>query len=167
MKKRGNKILVFVAITLSFLMSCTLINTTTQQTSNNANTNSNSRTSGNGLTPKTAIVITPSATLQEVKNLEINLENNNLWLFAELNAGTTYHFETNGEGDPTLKIYKENQVESENKINGDPQAFDNDSSSSPDDALISYTAKTTGGYYILIQLYAGKTWTGKLIYNIQ
>ncbi len=162
------KIFLIVSIfALSFAMSCTMTQTTSTAGGTSSTNNENGRTSGDGRTPETAIVITPITSLQEVQNLTINVESNILWVFAELTANSKYLFETLGEGDPTLKVYKESQVKSNTEIVGDPQMFDNDSAPNNSDALVVYSCKTSGDYFVQIQLYAGKFWNGVFKYQIK
>ncbi len=158
------KIFLIVSIfALSFTMSCTLI----QTTSTTGSTSENGRTSGDGRTPATAIVITPSTNLQEIQSLNITVESNFLWFYAELTANSKYLFETLGEGDPSLRVYKESQVKSNDEIDGDPQIYDIDSGLNNYDALVVYSCKTSGNYFIKLSLYAGSSWNGVFKYQIK
>lgn len=159
--------LILSVFALSFAMSCTMTKTTSTTGTTSSNNNENGRTSGDGKTPGTAIVIQPTTSMQKCTNLSITVEANTIWIFAKLEAGKSYHFETQGEGDPTLKVYKEANVANDGLTSGDPLVFDNDNAPNNSDALISFKPSTTGEYYIPIELYAGKAWDGVFIYQIK
>ncbi len=123
--------------------------------------------SGNGKTAGTAIVITPTNVLQKSQNLGITTHDNARWFLANLAQGVSYSFETEGQGDPALYIYKKSQVDKNSTINGDPVVWDNDSAGDGNNGSLSFRAPQTGAYYIRIALYAGSNWNGNLEYKIQ
>lgn len=159
--------LLSISIIFSAMTSCGFITKVETTPSSVIDPSSSGRISGDGKTPATAIVIQPTTTLQKCTNLSITVEANTIWIYAKLETGTSYHFETQGEGDPTLKVYKEANVRSDGQTSGDPLIFDNDNAPNNSDALISFKPSSTGEYYIPIELYAGDSWNGVFRYKIK
>lgn len=122
------------------------------------------RISGDGTTPARAIVITPTTVQQKSQPLQITVSDSYRWFYSDLSSGRTYSFETTGSGDPILRIYARSQVKANGARNGDPVAQDDDGAADGRNSKVRFSPSNSGGYYLLINLYAGSRWSGTLKY---
>ena len=156
------KKIIIVAVSISFLLfsgSCKMIDFK----KGTSYLNKTARISGNGKTPGTAIVLTPTINFKTSQSVTITVNDNIRWFYVNTLPGLSYHFETVGKGDSSISVYKESKVTTSGSISGEPEKYDNDGAADKNNAKVVISGM--GGKYLKVQLYAGSKWSGSMKYK--
>ncbi|MHA1540985.1 MAG: hypothetical protein ACTSXL_01580 [Alphaproteobacteria bacterium] len=151
-----------ILISASAILALTACDKMKNLSFNSLKSTSLTRTSGDGKTPKTAIVVNPTLLYKTANTTPLTVEDNIRYFYAKLNSLNTYSFEAVGTGYPNMYLYKLSQCKTDNSCYGEPLA----STTTKTRDQFTFSPTSSDEYIVKIILYSGSKWTGGLKHKI-